>query len=37
LEECDRLAETWAERIPPEEMYRRIRGWNALRPKSQGA
>ena len=37
MEECDRLAETWAERIPPEEMYRRIRGWNALRPKSQGA
>ncbi len=37
MEECDRLAETWAERIPPKEMYRRIRGWNALRPRSQGA
>ncbi|GMU41026.1 MAG: 3'-5' exonuclease [Chloroflexota bacterium] len=36
-EECDRLAETWAERIPPEEMFRRIRGWNALRPRQQGA
>ncbi|MDA0270453.1 MAG: HRDC domain-containing protein [Chloroflexi bacterium] len=37
MEECDRLAETWAERVPPEEMYRRVRGWNALRPRSQGA
>ncbi|MCK9496531.1 MAG: HRDC domain-containing protein [Dehalococcoidia bacterium] len=37
MEECDDLAETWAERTPPEEMYRRIRGWNALRRKSQGA
>jgi len=37
MEECDRLAETWAERTPPEEMYRRVRGWNSLRPRSQGA
>lgn len=37
MEECDRLAETWAERTPPEEMYRRVRGWNGLRRKSQGA
>lgn len=37
MDECDRLAETWAERIPPEEMYRRIRGWSSLRKKSQGA
>ena len=37
MEECDRLAETWAERMPPEEMYRRVRGWNGLRPKAQGA
>lgn len=37
MQECDRLAETWAERTPPEEMYRRVRGWNGLRRKSQGA
>ncbi len=37
LDECDRLAETWAERVPPEEMYRRIRGWNSLRRRGQGA
>jgi len=37
MEECDRLAEMWAERTPPEEMYRRVRGWNGLRRKSQGA
>ena len=37
MEECDRLAETWAERTPPEEMYRRVRGWNSLRRRSQGA
>ncbi len=37
MEECDRLAETWAERTPPDEMYRRVRGWNSLRPRSQGA
>ncbi len=36
-EESDRLAETWAERVPPEQMYRRVRGWNGLRRRSQGA
>jgi ribonuclease D len=36
-EECDRLAETWAERPAPDEMYRRIRGWNGLRHRNQGA
>lgn len=36
-DECDRLAATWAERTPPEEMYRRIRGWNSLKRRSQGA
>jgi ribonuclease D len=37
MEECERLAGTWATRIPPEEMYRRIRGWNSLRSRNQGA
>ncbi|MEX2229137.1 MAG: ribonuclease D [Dehalococcoidia bacterium] len=37
IEESDRLAETWAERVPPEQMYRRVRGWNGLRRRSQGA
>jgi len=36
-EESAALAETWAERTPPEEMYRRVRGWNSLRPRQQGA
>ncbi len=36
-DECERLAETWAERTPPEEMYRRIRGWSGLKRRSQGA
>jgi ribonuclease D len=36
-EESDRLAETWAERVPPEQMYRKVRGWNGLRRRSQGA
>ena len=36
-EECNRLADTWAERIPPEEIYRRVRGWNQLRAASLGA
>lgn len=36
-EECRRLADTWAERIPPEEIYRRVRGWNQLRAASLGA
>jgi ribonuclease D len=36
-EECQRLASTWAERTPPDEIYRRVRGWNQLRPASLGA
>jgi ribonuclease D len=36
-EESDRLAETWAERVPPDQMYRKVRGWNGLRRRSQGA
>ena len=36
-EESAALAETWAARTPPEEMYRRVRGWNSLRPRQQGA
>jgi len=36
-EECDQLAETWAERTPAAEMYRRVRGWNGLKQRSQGA
>jgi len=36
-EESDRLAEAWAERLPPDQMYRRVRGWNGLRRRSQGA
>lgn len=37
LEECARLAQTWAERVPPEEMYRRISGWSSLRQRQLGA
>ena len=36
-EECDLLADTWAERTPPEEMYRRVRGWNGLKRHALGA
>ena len=36
-EECNLLAETWAERTPPQEMYRRVRGWNGLKRRSLGA
>jgi ribonuclease D len=36
-EECERMAESWAGRAPPDEMYRRVRGWNGLRPRAQGA
>ena len=36
-QECDLLADTWAERTPPEEMYRRVRGWNGLKRRSLGA
>ena len=31
------MAGVWAERTPPEEMYRRVRGWNGLKPPAQGA
>jgi ribonuclease D len=37
VEECDRLAETWAERPAPEEMYRKVRGWSSLKRRAQGA
>lgn len=36
-DECDRLAEGWSRRTPPEEMYKRIRGWNSLKRKQLGA
>ena len=36
-EECDLLADAWAERTPPEEMYRKVRGWNGLKRRSLGA
>ena len=36
-EECDILADTWAERTPPAEMYRRVHGWNGLKRRSLGA
>ena len=37
LEQSSLLAETWATRTPPEEVYRRVSGWNSLRPGQQGA
>jgi ribonuclease D len=37
LEESMRLAETWAERAPADEAYRRISGWNNLRPRQRGS
>jgi ribonuclease D len=36
-DECNRLADVWAQRPDPEEIYMRIRGWNALKPSSLGA
>ena len=36
-EESARLADTWAEHAPPEEAYRRISGWNALRTRQRGS
>ena len=36
-DECDRLAAAWAQRLAPEEMYTRVRGWNGLKPRSLGA
>ena len=37
IEECDRLAETAWNRPPPEEAYRRVKGWNGLRARPLGA
>ena len=37
LEECDRLAETAWRRPPPDEAYRRVKGWNGLRARPLGA
>jgi ribonuclease D len=37
LEECDRLAETASTRPPPEEAYRRVKGWSGLRSRPLGA
>jgi ribonuclease D len=36
-EETERLAENAATRTPPEEMYRRVKGWAKLRGKALGA
>ena len=36
-DECGRMAAVWAQRLAPEEMYTRIRGWNGLKPQSLGA
>lgn len=36
-EETERLAATAATRTPPEEMYRRVKGWAGLRGKALGA
>ena len=37
VEECERLAETAALRPPPEESYRRVKGWSGLGRRGQGA
>ncbi len=36
-EETERLAVSAATRTPPEEMYRRVKGWNRLRGRALGA
>jgi ribonuclease D len=36
-EETERLAATAATRTPPEEMYRRVKGWGGLRGRALGA
>ena len=36
-DECDRLADAWSRRTPPEEMYMRVRGWNGLNRRQLGA
>jgi ribonuclease D len=37
LEECTRLADGSAQRPPPEEAYRRVKGWSGLRRRPLGA
>ena len=37
LEECARLAVSAARRLPPEESYRRVKGWSGLRSRPLGA
>ena len=37
LEECDRLADAASNRPPPEEAYRRVKGWSGLRARPLGA
>lgn len=37
VEETERLAESAASHTPPEEMYRRVKGWAKLRGKALGA
>lgn len=36
-DECERMAETWSRRTPPDEMYMRVRGWNGLNARQLGA
>jgi len=36
-DECNRMAETWSRRTPPDEMYMRVRGWNGLNARQLGA
>ena len=37
VEECDRLAATAWRRPPPDESYRRVKGWSGLGRRAQGA
>ncbi|MCY4455918.1 MAG: HRDC domain-containing protein, partial [Chloroflexi bacterium] len=37
FEECDRLAHAASNRPPPEEAYRRVKGWSGLRSRPLGA
>ena len=37
LEECNRLADAASNRPPPEEAYRRVKGWSGLRARPLGA
>jgi ribonuclease D len=36
-DECVRLATAWSRRVPPDEMYMRVRGWNTLNLRQIGA